>query len=365
VFLGPGDDTLPLFLVDFRRGLPKQIYRSTARSLDNVGLARRDLISQERYLVPNSIVVSRGCPHHCDFCYKDGFYRGGLSFYTKRVDDALAEIETLPGRHLFFLDDNLMAKRSFATALFDGMRGMNRVWQAAATVSAIRDEPMLDKAVDSGLRSLFIGFETLDSKTLRQYNKTQNLKMDYGEAIRRLKERGVMINASFVFGMDGDTRDVFDATVDWAVSNGIETATFHILTPYPGTVLHSRMQQADRLTTSNWNFFDTRHCVFLPKQMTQTELELGYHRAYRRFYSWPSIFRSAAQQQNVGAMLRHLAYTAGWKKTEPLWDVVIRSGILRHMRPLLEQLLDGKADNSAPQRRRKESNRVQVAPSWH
>ena len=87
--------------------------------------------------MPNSIVVSRGCPHVCDFCYKEAFFEGGRSFYTQTVDAALAEIERLPGRHLYFLDDHLFGDRRFATALFDGMRGMGRLWQAAGTVNAV------------------------------------------------------------------------------------------------------------------------------------------------------------------------------------------------------------------------------------
>ena len=77
---------------------------------------RRDLIARRRYLVPNSIVVTRGCPQHCDFCYKDAFFEGGRSFYTQRVDDALAEIERLPGRHLYFLDDHLLGDRALRRA---------------------------------------------------------------------------------------------------------------------------------------------------------------------------------------------------------------------------------------------------------
>ena len=46
-----------------------------------------------------------------------------------------------------------------------------------------------------------------------------------------------MINASFVFGLDGDTKETFDATLKWIVDNKIETVTSHILTPYPGTKL--------------------------------------------------------------------------------------------------------------------------------
>src|SRR5690348_1109994 len=137
IFLGPGEDTWPRFLADFRRGEPAERYVSTERTLHRVPPVRRDLIRRERYLVPNSIVVSRGCPHHCDFCYKDAFFAGGKSFYTQQVDDALAEIDRLPGRHLHFLDDHLLGNRRFAEALFAGMAGMGRLWQAAGTVDSV------------------------------------------------------------------------------------------------------------------------------------------------------------------------------------------------------------------------------------
>ena len=112
IFLGPGEQTFPNFLRDFRAGKPERIYTSTAgRTLERIPPIRRDLIRRGSYLVPNSIVVTRGCPQHCDFCYKDAFFQGGRGFYTQRVEDALAEIERLPGRHLYFLDDHLLGDR--------------------------------------------------------------------------------------------------------------------------------------------------------------------------------------------------------------------------------------------------------------
>src|SRR5262249_35003166 len=153
---------------------------------------RRELIKRHLYLVPNSIVVSRGCPHVCDFCYKEAFFKGGKSFYTQTVDAALAEIDRLPGRHLYFLDDHLFGNAHFATALFEGMRGMNRLWQAAGTVQAVLKPKLLEKAVESGLRSLFVGFETLNPNSLREQHKYQNLNRDYNAAIRRLHNLGVM-----------------------------------------------------------------------------------------------------------------------------------------------------------------------------
>ena len=176
IFLGPGEDTWPAFLSDFRAGHPASVYRSRERTLVGLPPVRRDLIKRHLYLAPNSLVVSRGCPHSCGFCYKDAFFSGGKSFYTQAVDAALAEIERLPGRHLFFLDDNLFGDPSFAEALFDGMMGMGRVWQAAGTVQAVLRPGLLEKAAACGLRSLFVGFETLDPDNLRAQRKHQNLR---------------------------------------------------------------------------------------------------------------------------------------------------------------------------------------------
>ena len=341
IFLGPGEDTWPAFLADFRAGRPGEVYRSRARSLVGAPRARRDLIKRHFYLVPNSLVVSRGCPHVCDFCYKEAFYAGGVSFYTQPVDDALAEIERLPGRHLYFLDDHLFGHPRFAAALFDGMRGMGRLWQAAATVPSVLKPGLLEKAVECGLRSLFIGFETLNPANLKAQHKYQNRIRDYNAAIRRIHDLGVMINGSFVFGMDDDDDTVFDRTVEWAIQGGIETATFHILTPYPGTSLHGRWAGQGRITTDNWDLYDTRHAVYRPARMTAETLESGYWRAYRDFYRWRSILRGAWTKEDLAGRLRHIAYAGGWKKLEPLWVWVIRAKRVSNMLPLLESILGG------------------------
>jgi radical SAM superfamily enzyme YgiQ (UPF0313 family) len=342
IFLGPGEDTWPRFLDDFRAGAPAQRYDSVQRTLLGVPRIRRDLIKRHRYLVPNSIVVSRGCPHVCDFCYKVAFFKGGRQFYTQTVDDALAEIDRLPGRHLYFLDDHLFGNPRFAASLFDGMRGMGRLWQAAGTVKAVLESPeLLEKAVDAGLRSLFVGFETVNSDNLSEQAKYQNIGRNYDAAVHRLHQLGVMVNGSFVFGMDHDGPDVFERTVEWAISQGVETATFHILTPYPDTALYQRMESQGRLLHRDWDLYDTRHVVFRPARLDPAALEAGYWWAYREFYRWSSILRAASTKDSFRGRLRHVAYAGGWKKFEPFWDVAIRTGQVLRLLPFLEAILTG------------------------
>ena len=339
IFLGPGEDTWPQFLADFRARRPLARYVSRVRTLAALPPIHRDLIKRHLYLVPNSIVVSRGCPHSCEFCYKDAFFEGGRGFYTQKVDAALREIERLPGRHLYFLDDHLFGDVRFATALFDGMRGMKRLWQAAGTVQSVLKPHLLEKAVDCGLRSLFVGFETLNEQALRAQGKYQNLHRDYGAAVRRLHALGVMVNGSFVFGMDEDDAGVFSRTVDWAIGVGIETATFHILTPYPGTALFQRMEKGARILHRNWDLYDTRHVVYRTRSMSADTLERGYWDSYRNFYRWGSILRGASTKDTLRGRMRHAAYAAGWKKFEPLWDWIIRLRRVGHALPVLETIL--------------------------
>jgi len=340
VFLGPGEQTFPQFLQDFRAAQPQRVYASIAgRTLERIPPIRRDLIRRSRYLVPNSIVVTRGCPQHCDFCYKDAFFQGGRSFYTQRVDDALAEIARLPGRHLYFLDDHLLGDRRFSQALFTGMKGMRRLFQGAATVDSILRGDLIEQAAEAGLRSIFVGFETLTPGNLARSNKRQNLGRDYKAVTDRLHSLGVMINGSFVFGMDDDGEDVFRRTVDWAVAHGITTATFHIQTPYPGTRLYAQMRSAGRIVTSDWNLYDTRHVVYRPARLQPEALKAGYDWAYEEFYRWGSIARASLRHGTLKHQAKHFFYASGWKKFEPLWDLMIRARQLRNVTPLLEAVL--------------------------
>ena len=84
------------------------------------------------------------------------------------------------------------------------MRGMSRLFQGAATVDSILRGDLIERAAEAGLRSIFVGFETLTPGNLARSNKRQNLGRDYAAVTNRLHDLGIMINGSFVFGMDDD-----------------------------------------------------------------------------------------------------------------------------------------------------------------
>ena len=216
---------------------------------------------------------------------------------------------------------------------------MRRLFQGAATVDSILRGDLIERAAEAGLRSIFVGFETLTQDNLKRSNKRQNLGRSYKAVSDRLHSLGIMINGSFVFGMDDDGEDVFRRTVDWAIDHGITTATFHIQTPYPGTQLHARMVREGRMMTRDWNLYDTRHVVYRPALLKPEVLKAGYDWAYREFYRWASIARASLHHGTLKHQAKHFFYASVWKKFEPLWDLMIRARQLTRVTQLLEGVL--------------------------
>ncbi|MFH1434465.1 MAG: cobalamin-dependent protein [Pseudomonadota bacterium] len=336
VCIGPAETVWRDILHDFNSGSLKKFYRGKCDgSASMVPLPRRDLINQRLYLIMNTMVTSRGCPNACSFCYKSGFW--GKSYYEARpIAQLERELDTVEDGLVFFLDDNLLGNKPHARRLFDALRGSGIVWQAAASLDAARDPGYLDEAYAAGCRSLFVGFETISLANIGQAHKHVNTTIDYGTAIRRFHDAGIMINSSFAFGFDHDGPDVFDRTVEFTIENRLETATFHILTPFPGTQFFEQLESQGRLMHRNWSRYDTDHAVFLPALMTPEQLEEGHQRAYREFLSYGSILRRSL---GMPGALKRIMYNVAWMKVDPLWVAIVRTGLMPFARQVLNRVL--------------------------
>lgn len=339
IVIGPGDHIFGKVVQDVINGRLKPQYQAQSRTLNGIPVLRRGLIKRYRYLIPNSIVVSRGCPYSCDFCYVNNFFGNGKSYYTYKISQALSEIDSLKGKHLFFLDDNLLTENKFTVDLFMELKKRNRICQGAGTVKSILNEKLIHLAAEAGLKSLFVGFESINKINLKNVNKKHNVYVDYDKAIDILHYYGIKINGSFVFGMDDDEKDVFERTTDWAIEKGMTTATFHVLTPYPGTPLYNKLASENRILTRNWTKYNTRNVVFKPARMSVDELERGYWNSYTDFYKYSSIWKSAMIQGSISRKISSLAYSIGWKKIEPLWEFMVKYEKLKYALPLFVSVL--------------------------
>jgi radical SAM superfamily enzyme YgiQ (UPF0313 family) len=320
--IGAAEGTWPEIMADLAGGGLKKRYRCRGplRGEDIVSPAY-DMIASEPYLYCNVVHTSRGCPFQCDFCYNSGREH---RYVNRPIGDVLADIRATGQKHILFIDDNFAGNRAWTKEFLQTIRPLGLKWNAAVSLDAAREPELLDLMRDSGCRSLFIGFESIDPGSIRSVHKGQNRTGDYDRAVAEIHRRGIMINASFVFGLDGDTPETFRATLDWIVRNRIETVTSHILTPYPGTVLYDRMLAEGRLLTHDLSLYNTAHVVFQPKGMTPEELYQGYLWMYRQVYSLKNILRRRpeARQQRMSYWLFNLLYRKYGGVTDRLCKLV-------------------------------------------
>lgn len=274
-----------------------------------------DMMKKSDYLYCNIIHTSRGCPFRCDFCYNSSPKR---RYVHREIDDVMKEVKACKCRHVMFIDDNFIGNLKWTRQLLTELKANKIKWNAAVSINVASIPGLLDEMKESGCQGLFIGFESIHPESISNVHKVQNDVNGYEHAIAEIHKRGIMINASFVFGLDCDTKETFSATVDWIVRNKIETVTSHILTPYPGTVIYDRMKEQGRILTSDLGLYDTAHVVIQPRNMTTEELYEGYLSVYRNVYSFRNIMRR--MPKSVEQIPAYLAFNFFYRKWGRLTD---------------------------------------------
>ena len=334
VVVGEAETIWPRLLNDFLSGAMKTLYRDDGAVAGPV-IPRWDLLRGKNYLITNTFVTSRGCPWKCGFCYRSSpNLRPG--YKPKPLRSVLEEIASLRTRHIYFIDDNFIGNPNRARALIRLLLPMGVTWHTAVSADIGRHEDILDLMARSGCKSLFIGFETLSDTNLATAGKQQNRVADYGRTIRKIHERGMMVNASVVFGFDGDTPETFRATLDWLTISKVETMTAHILTPFPGTRLYEQLREQGRIFDFDLSHYNTARAVFRPLHMTAQELDDGLRWSYREFYSWPNIVRRLPAAK--GQWTAYLMFNAFYRKLGPVVSCLGRLGIMGNLARLARAL---------------------------
>ena len=291
------------------------------------------IIDSKKYLYTNIISTSRGCPFECDFCYNS--CKNVLKTYINRpIDDAIKDINALKTRHIMFIDDNFIGNPKWTKKLLEEIKPLKLKWNAAVTSNIVDMLELLDEMKEAGCQSLFIGFESINSKSIDSVHKVQNSVNRYEKLVDEIHKRGIMINASFVFGLDEDDVSVFKNTLEWIVKNKIETVTSHILTPYPGTKLYSSLIEENRIVDYNLSNYNTAHVVYKPKNMTAEELYNGYLWIYKEVYTFKNIMKRLpkSKKQWIPFLAFNFFYRKFGKLTELLCNIVSFENIGRFFR---------------------------------
>jgi radical SAM superfamily enzyme YgiQ (UPF0313 family) len=285
-------------LADFEAGTLQPIYRHENGFPELAGLPAPDwgLFRGKNYLPVHFVETTRGCPIDCEFCAVSTAFGG--RYRSRPQEEVLAELharEPFGGLFtlkdcVFFVDDNIISNRAYAKEFLRRIADLKLHWFGQASINIANDPEILDLCQKSGCVGVFIGFETLSPETLEAIGKRVNRPDHYLEAVRKIHDHGIGIDGSFVFGFDTDTDAVFDRTLEFVQAAKLEVAYFSILTPYPGTRLHQRLEREDRVLSRDWSIYDANHVVYRPKNFTPEQLMRGYHSALREVYSMKGIF---------------------------------------------------------------------------
>lgn len=333
--IGDGVQLWPLILQDVARGALLPEYRAqydTAYKTDPP--PRRDLLPKRSFLTTSSLIATRGCHNRCGFCYLS---TTGLFMPYRMKDPAQVVQEFLDDGEPYavFTDNNLGSNKEYLRALCRALAPIEKIWSAAITIDVTDDPSLVREMALAGCTGVFVGFESLSGENLSDARKKTPRPDDYARRVRIFHDNGIQVNGSFVLGFDHDQKSSFAELAEWVEANRLECATFHILTPYPGTPLFRQLESSGRLLTRDWSLYDTAHVVFAPKNMEVDELERGYAWLYQRLFSLPSIWRR--RPEDWRAVLPYLAMSLLYKKSNRVWHWLIKNNLVHSVwSPLVE-----------------------------
>jgi radical SAM superfamily enzyme YgiQ (UPF0313 family) len=336
VAVGEGVQLWPVILRDIERGTLRPRYEGSHRhpSYRDEPPPRRAILPRGSFLTTTSVIATRGCHNRCGFCYLS---TTGLDmpYQVRDPEQVVAEIEADGQPYAVFVDNNLGSKPEYLRRLCQALQPLERIWSAAVTIDVTDDPSLVREMALAGCTGVFVGLESLTDANLLDSRKKTPLAADYARRVRILHDHGIQVNGSFVLGFDHDGPDVFERTTEWIEGERLECATFHILTPYPGTPLFASMEAEGRILHRDWDLYDTAHVVFQPKRMSPDELAAGYAFCYERLFSHRSIWRR--RPTDLRAVLPYLAMSYLYKRSNLLWHQLIRRNLTAAVwRPLVE-----------------------------
>lgn len=307
-------------LEDFKKGKLKQRYKAdNLCDMKNMVIPRRDLLNRKMYSGFNTLQATRGCPFNCDYCAVTAFF--GHEFRVRPIDEVIEEIKSFDSKEFFFMDDNIVGRPRYAKELFQRLIPLKVTWGSQASITMAKDPELLNLYARSGGKYAFIGLESLSQKNLESMHKGWNSAKDYKEATKKIRDAGINVVGSFVFGLDEDDKTVFKTTFDFIMETRMDAAQFHILTPLPGTVTYNVLEKEGRIIDRDWAKYHTGEVVFQPKGMTIDELQNGYYWIFRNTYTIKNILKRSLRSPK-GIVYRIAANLSYRKKALKMPDVI-------------------------------------------
>ncbi|MCD6469129.1 MAG: B12-binding domain-containing radical SAM protein [Thermoplasmata archaeon] len=290
VVIGEAEETWPQLLKDFEKGKLKPFYRQTRPvNPDTIPKPKRDILYKNSKIVP--VQATRGCPYSCEFCSVGTSPLSGV-FRCRPIESVIEEISEIKEKNIVFHDASLTILPNYTKQLFKEMKNLNKRFICEGNINVLsRDKELIKLAGEAGCLEWEVGFESISQATIDQIGKKTNRVEKYADTIKNIRDNGMEVLGSFIFGFDTDTKETFNQTINEIYRMRLNKASFNILTPFPGTPLFERLEREGRILTRDWSKYNAKEVVFYPKNMSINELLTGYIKTTREFHSFRETFR--------------------------------------------------------------------------
>ena len=319
LFLGESEQTIKEFVPAFQKGdrealrSMKGIYyrdedgavykndrRPLIENLDEVPFPKYDMFDVRKYYPAVHIrgsrvfnmMTSRGCPYSCSFCAATKVFGSGFRFHS--IERTIEEMRYLKNNmhadSLQIYDDNFTTHKRRVKELCEAMirEKLNLKWNCYTRADHMGDEEMLRLMKRAGCYMMVCGIENGNERILKLLNKRLNLTKAR-ENLEKVRKAGINVQASFMIGLPGETREEIQNTIDFADSLPITYATFPVFTPYPGTPIYADAEALGTILSQNYDEYSRwGEGVYTSNGIPPEEYKAFQKKAFNTFYLKPS-----------------------------------------------------------------------------
>jgi len=301
-------DTIPGLAFSENGRVRRTAPRSPIEDLDSLPTPAFDLIPFDSPVYKMTSVrdhihinTSRGCGDNCAFCSEAAFWQSrwrGIS--ARRIIEYVATACELLRTHVVdFSDDSFNWSRERTEAFCDELERSHLkidFWFEARVDHILRDADLLPRLRQVGCFQIMLGIESAVPRVLDSYQKQFNL-MRSEEAIRLIRDHGIMAMTNIMFGDWNDDAETMEATYR-LIHRTSDFLILTITTPFPGTPYYQRMEEAERIEDHDLAHYDFFHAIMPTARLSRREVEQYYHRFLKRFYTQPRIVRECLTSRN-------------------------------------------------------------------
>ena len=304
VVIGEAESVWRKLISDFENGCLQKKYKGIHLELKNSVKPKRELFNKN--YIFGSIQTSRGCPMNCDFCSVSSF--NGREYRQRPINEILDELETIPQKYIFFVDDNIIGygknSQQRAIELFKGMikRKLKKEWFSQASLNFADNDEVLKYARKSGCRLILMGIESEKEEDLKEIDKKLNIKKgveNYKKIFKKIQRHGICVLGTFMYGLDNDSIEDLNKRTEFILKSGVDSIQTTILTPLPGTPLYKRAAKDNRIIKNNypedWGDYNFYEPVMLPKKMTYNEFQKSMNEQWHKLYGKRNLFFRACR----------------------------------------------------------------------